>query len=299
MRKITYLIALAILVGASFSTATAKKKVVRKEGPLPVCQMSETDTLSYAAGQMVTRGLMDFVVEQLKVDTAYMATFVESLQKTLFVEETPEYRAKAAGEKVGGMVKENMQMQISKRLEDCGLPFNLEVFKRGFLDAVRCDTAFFTVERAASYHDKMVRDAQEKKAAAAKAEGKAWLEENAKKPGVVTLPSGLQYKVIRQGDGPVAQGSEKVTVKYEGRLIDGTVFDSSYKRNPQTTSFSPAGVIKGWTEALYLMPEGSEWELYIPEHLGYGERQAGKIPPYSTLIFKIELVKVEKKTEGK
>lgn len=299
MRKITCIIALAILAGASFSTAAAKKKVVRKEAPLPVCQMSEADTLSYTAGQMVTRGLMEYVVEQLKVDTAYMATFVESLQKTLFIEETPEYRAKAAGERVGGMVKENMQMQISKRLEECHLPFNVEVFKRGFLDAVRRDTSLFTVDAAAAYHDKRVREAQEKKAAAAKAEGKAWLEENAKKPGIVTLPSGLQYKVIRQGNGAVAEGSEKVTVKYEGRLTDGTVFDSSYKRNPQTTSFSPAGVIKGWTEALYLMPEGSEWELYIPEHLGYGERQAGKIPPYSTLIFKIELVKVEKKTEGK
>ena len=103
--------------------------------------------------------------------------------------------------------------------------------------------------------------------------------------------------MIREGKGVVAKGNDKVTVKYEGRLLDGTVFDSSYKRNPQTTEFSPSEVIKGWTEALYLMPEGSEWELYIPYDLAYGSRAAGKIPAFSTLIFKIELVKVEKKEQ--
>ena len=107
-------------------------------------------------------------------------------------------------------------------------------------------------------------------------------------------PSGLQYRIIREGNGAVAANDEEVEVKYEGRLIDGTVFDSSYTRNPQTTSFRPSQVIKGWTEALKMMPEGSEWEVYIPQELAYGERQAGKIPPYSTLIFKLEVVKVKK-----
>ncbi len=112
---------------------------------------------------------------------------------------------------------------------------------------------------------------------------------------MVTLPSGLQYKVLREGNGPIATKDDEVEVKYEGRLIDGTVFDSSYERNPQTTKFRPTQVIKGWTEALTMMPEGSMWELYIPQTLGYGERQAGKIPPFSTLIFKVELVKVTTK----
>ncbi|MBR7093590.1 MAG: FKBP-type peptidyl-prolyl cis-trans isomerase, partial [Prevotella sp.] len=106
---------------------------------------------------------------------------------------------------------------------------------------------------------------------------------------------GLQYKVLRQGTGAIAKNDDEVVVKYEGHLIDGTEFDSSYKRDPQTSTFRPNQVIKGWTEALTMMPEGSKWELYIPQNLAYGERQAGKIPPYSTLIFTVELEKVNAK----
>ena len=95
----------------------------------------------------------------------------------------------------------------------------------------------------------------------------------------------------------MATKEDNVTVKYEGKMIDGTVFDSSYKRKPDTTSFRPDQVIKGWTEALCMMPEGSKWELYIPQELAYGERQAGNIKPYSTLIFTVEVVSVETKAE--
>ena len=126
-------------------------------------------------------------------------------------------------------------------------------------------------------------------------QGERFLAENAQKEGVVTLPSGLQYKVLRQGTGAIAKNDDEVVVKYEGHLIDGTEFDSSYKRDPQTSTFRPNQVIKGWTEALTMMPEGSKWELYIPQNLAYGERQAGKIPPYSTLIFTVELEKVNAK----
>lgn len=130
---------------------------------------------------------------------------------------------------------------------------------------------------------------REAKAKAAKEEGEKFLKENAKKKGVVTLPSGLQYRVIRKGKGPTPKEDDMVTVKYEGRLIDGTVFDSSYKRTPQTNDFRPKQLIKGWTEALTLMPVGSKWEIYVPQELAYGEREAGQIPPYSTLIFIMEL----------
>lgn len=130
---------------------------------------------------------------------------------------------------------------------------------------------------------------REAKAKAAKEEGEKFMKENAKKKGVVTLPSGLQYRVIRKGKGPTPKEDDMVTVKYEGRLIDGTVFDSSYKRTPQTNDFRPKQLIKGWTEALTLMPVGSKWEIYVPQELAYGEREAGQIPPYSTLIFIMEL----------
>ena len=132
----------------------------------------------------------------------------------------------------------------------------------------------------------------------AKAEGEAYLKENAKKEGVITLPSGLQYKVLTKGTGEVAGKEDNVTVRYEGKTIDGNVFDSSYKRNPNTTTFRPDQVIKGWTEALTMMPQGSTWELYIPQDLAYGSRAAGNIKPYSTLIFKVELVKIDRKQEA-
>jgi FKBP-type peptidyl-prolyl cis-trans isomerase FklB len=130
-----------------------------------------------------------------------------------------------------------------------------------------------------------------------KKENVDWLAENAKKEGVVTLPSGLQYKVLTAGTGEVATKDDNVTVRYEGKTIDGNIFDSSYKRNPDTSTFRPDQVIKGWTEALTSMPAGSTWMLYIPQELAYGSRAAGQIKPYSTLIFKVELVKIDRKQQ--
>jgi len=122
--------------------------------------------------------------------------------------------------------------------------------------------------------------------------GASFLSENKKKEGVKTTPSGLQYKVITEGNGATPKYSDKVTVNYEGTLIDGTVFDSSYKRG-EPISFPVSGVIKGWTEALQLMKEGSTYMLYIPSNLAYGAQGSGRsIGPNETLIFKVELIKV-------
>ena len=130
------------------------------------------------------------------------------------------------------------------------------------------------------------------KGAAAKKEGEEFLKANASKDGVVTLPSGLQYKVLEEGNGKKPGTSSKVKCHYAGTLVDGTEFDSSYKRN-QPAVFGVNQVIAGWTEALQLMPEGSKWELYIPYNLAYGEHGApGAIPPYSALIFTVELLEV-------
>jgi len=124
-------------------------------------------------------------------------------------------------------------------------------------------------------------------------EGKKFLDENGQRPEVTTLPSGLQYEVLTEGTGKKPAGpSSMVTVHYEGKLIDGNVFDSSYKRN-QPATFGLNQVISGWTEGLQLMSEGSKYRLFIPYHLGYGERGAGgAIPPYATLIFDVELLGV-------
>lgn len=135
---------------------------------------------------------------------------------------------------------------------------------------------------------------QEQSFAEVKNEGKLFLEENAKKEGVVTLPSGLQYEIITEGKGEKPGLTDVVTTHYHGTLIDGNIFDSSVHRG-QPASFPVNGVIKGWTEALQLMAVGSKWKLYVPYQLAYGEQGAGQaIGPYTTLIFEVELLEIQK-----
>ena len=127
----------------------------------------------------------------------------------------------------------------------------------------------------------------------AKSEGEKYLSENAKKEGVVTLPSGLQYKVLKEGNGNSPKATDKVVCHYEGMLIDGTMFDSSIQRGEPAT-FPLNGVIAGWTEGLQLMKEGAKYRFFIPYQLGYGERGAGaSIPPFATLVFDVELIEVK------
>jgi FKBP-type peptidyl-prolyl cis-trans isomerase FklB len=121
--------------------------------------------------------------------------------------------------------------------------------------------------------------------------GVEFLERNKKEAGVSTTPSGLQFKVINSGTGKVPIATDRVTVHYTGKLIDGTIFDSSVQRG-QPSTFAVNGVIRGWTEALQLMHEGDKWILYIPQELGYGANGSGRIPPYAALVFEVELIKV-------
>ena len=141
----------------------------------------------------------------------------------------------------------------------------------------------------------MLKDLTEKN----KSEGDAFLLENRSKEGVVVLPSGLQYKILKAGDGPKPAATDSVVCNYKGTLINGKEFDSSFKRG-QPATFPVSGVIKGWTEALQLMPVGSKWQLFIPPDLAYGERGAGAdIQPDSTLIFEVELMSIQPKTQDK
>lgn len=173
---------------------------------------------------------------------------------------------------------------------------NMDLFMDGFNRGVKGEQGAISVEKANELVPVLIQAIKEETTmrlyGANKTAGEKFLAENAKKKGVKTLESGVQYKVLTEGKGAVPTSTQKVKVNYEGRTLDGNVFDSSYKRG-KPTDFRCDQVIKGWTEALTHMPVGSTWEVYIPQQLAYGERGAGNdIKPFSMLIFKIELLEI-------
>ena len=300
MKKALF-IALALVAGASSFTANAvKKKTVMapaKEKVEPVVLTNSSDSVSYAAGMTMTNGLVPFLLQQ-KMDTTLMSEFVRSFMENVKRGDDPKMKAYVIGMSIAQQVNERMLPGIKQEFENTPDSILADLFYRGFTDALMKDTTIFTQSKAEDYFtekqkaDKAIRE--EKLYGDNHDAGKKFLEENAQKECVITLPSGLQYKVLVKGEGEVPTRSDKVKVHYEGRLLDGTVFDSSYKRN-EPSEFTPTQVIKGWTEALTMMPVGSKWQLYIPYELAYGERGAGEdIKPYSTLIFDVELLDIVK-----
>ena len=190
----------------------------------------------------------------------------------------------------------NFSDQLKKQL---GLTIDVDVFVQGFKDGYTGESPLLSPDEA----QKILIEMQEEQRAQQQAEknkmaeenkkaGEAFLAENMKKEGVVALDSGLQYKVIKAGDGPKPKKTDAVSCHYRGTLLDGTQFDSSYDRG-QPAQFRVDQLIPGWTEALQLMPTGSKWELYIPSYLAYGARPAGQISPNSTLIFELELLEIK------
>ncbi|MBR5540778.1 MAG: FKBP-type peptidyl-prolyl cis-trans isomerase [Bacteroides sp.] len=169
---------------------------------------------------------------------------------------------------------------------------NVEDFAQAIADVLNRNETAISHNEAREIVNKYFTELEEKMNAENIEKGKAFLAENAKKEGIITLPSGLQYEVITEGNGKKPSATDKVKCHYEGTLIDGTLFDSSIKRG-QPAVFGVNQVIRGWVEALQLMSEGSKWRLFIPSELGYGAQQAGEmIPPHSTLIFEVELIEV-------
>lgn len=193
----------------------------------------------------------------------------------------------------------NIGTNLKKSLETDSLIFDLDIFSQGIRDALNGpDKLLFSEEITKKIMAQFQKEMQEKQAKknsnssqAAKTAGKLFLDENKGKPGIITTPSGLQYRVIKEGSGASPNPSSNVTVNYEGKFINGDVFDSSYERN-KPENFPLNGVIKGFSEGILLMKEGSIFELFIPYNLAYGEAGNQGIPGGSTLIFKIELIKV-------
>jgi FKBP-type peptidyl-prolyl cis-trans isomerase len=201
-------------------------------------------------------------------------------------------------------VSYSIGMDIGNNLKRQSIDVDVDLLAKGVKDALAGGETLLSDEEAretlVALQKELRAKALERKKLDAeknKKEGEAFLAENKTKGGVVSLPSGLQYKILRSGDGSSPKGTDTVETNYRGTLIDGTEFDSSYKRG-QAAVFPVNGVIAGWTEALQLMKVGDKWQLFVPPELAYGERGAGPIGPNSTLIFDVELLSIKSDMEG-
>ncbi len=262
---------------------------------------SDVDTVSYAIGMAQTQGLKDYLVGRLGVDTTYMDEFIKGLNEGANAGDDKKKAAYYAGIQIGQQISNQMVKGINHELfgDDSTKTISLKNFMAGFISGTTGKGGLMTPDSAAQVAQQLMRTIKaknmEKEFGPNKKAGEDFLKENAKKQDVKTLKSGVQYKVIKEGTGALPKDTSLVKVHYEGKTLDGKVFDSSYKRN-EPTEFRANQVIKGWTDALLHMPAGSIWEVYIPQELAYGERQQGAdIKPFSMLIFKIELLEVDGK----
>ncbi|MCR4773290.1 MAG: FKBP-type peptidyl-prolyl cis-trans isomerase [Prevotella sp.] len=289
MKKLTFLAAMAIaavtFTGCGNSTPKADLK-------------TDIDTLSYAVGMSQTQGLKEFLVGRMDIDTTYMDEFIKGLNVGANAGDDKAKAAYYAGIQIGQQISNQMVKGLNKEVfgDDSTQTISLKNFLAGFISGTKGKGGLMTPEQAQQVAQLKMQAIKkknmEKQYGSNKTAGEKFLAANKKKPGVKTLPSGLQYRVIKEGKGAMPKDTSLVKVHYEGRTIDGKVFDSSYKRN-EPTEMRVNQVIKGFTEALVHMPVGSAWEVYIPQELAYGEREAGDIKPFSTLIFKIELLEVK------
>ena len=296
------MVALAFLVvGATFNSVHAQQ-----------APTTRLDSLSYSMGMAQTQGLKEYLSNQLHIDLKYTDDFVKGLKEGAYAEDTQAKAAYYTGIQIGQQILRQMKPGINKELfgTESDKSISMDQFMAGFISGVTGKDGLMSVEDAGklakSLMETVKNDALLEKYGDNKKAGEAFLAAQAKlakkkKSGITILPSGLMYKVLVKGNGPVAKATDKVKVKYEGRLIDGTVFDSTEKHGGEPATFSPNEVIKGWTEALTLMPVGSKWQLYIPQELAYGNRDAGQIKPFSALIFDVEVLEIveEKKDDKK
>lgn len=281
-------LAAATFVGCGNSTPKANLK-------------TDIDTMSYALGLSQTQGLRDYIVMRLGVDTAYIDEFIRGLNDGVNAgddkKKTAYYAGIQIGQQVGGMMIKGINHEVFG--EDSTKTISMKNYMAAFITGVKGEEGLMTLDQAAYTAQRLMQEikakSMEEQYGDNKKAGEKFLAENKKKAGVVTLPSGVQYKVIKEGKGEMPKDTSLVEVNYEGRTLEGKVFDSSYKRK-ESAKMRANQVIKGWSEALTHMPEGSVWEVYIPQELAYGPRQQGAdIKPFSVLVFKIELIKANAK----
>ena len=263
---------------------------------------TEMDTLSYMIGVNNNTGLMEYVQSRLGVDSAYIADFKKGVVQGAKITDEKQKAYMAGmqiGLQVGGDMIDNIQNQVLRG--DSVNTLSKNDFIAGFISYLFGETDVTTEEASEYLHEftenKKLRE-NEIKYAEWKKQNEDFIAENKTKDGIQVTESGLQYRIIKKGTGEIPTSTSSVDVNYKGTLIDGTEFDSSYKRNKPST-FKVKSVIKGWAEALQMMPVGSKWELYIPNDLAYGAKQSGKVKPFSALIFEVELVKINPEKEKK
>ena len=290
MKKLTFMAASAIAAMSIMSCGNSTPKANLK---------SDVDSMSYAIGMAQTQGLKEYLVGRMGVDTTYMKEFIKGLNEGANAGDDKKKAAYYAGIQIGQQISNQMVMGINHEVfgDDSTKTISLKNFMAGFVSGVTGKNGIMTVQEAGMMAQAKMQQLKAKTMEAKygdnKKKGEEFMAANKSKEGIKTLPSGVQYKVIKEGNGPIPADTSMVSCNYEGRTIDGKGFDSSYKRN-QPLKLRCNQTIKGWTDAMVHMPVGSVWEVYIPQELAYGEREQGDIKPFSVLIFKIELLGIEK-----
>lgn len=294
---------LMLLLAATCMAGQAQKKKggKAKKADINVLAAVEADSLkpvdariySYAQGVLFGESLREYIVKQLGIDSTYIPTVVEYFTNPMTEEEAKLQRAKTAGQQISEQNRKSILPMINFQatgMRDSNFADETE-YCRALAQQVMRKPTDISVDSAKA----LVNQQNAYFNAKYKAKNEAYLVENAKTPGVKTTESGIQYVILQEGNGPKPAADAKVKCHYEGKLIDGTVFDSSYERG-EPAVFPLKGVIKGWQEILQMMPEGSKWRVTIPQELAYGGRGGGsQIPPYSTLTFDILLIKADAK----
>lgn len=284
--KFRSMLVVALAATLSFSAFAAKKTKKNNKKvaqPVMVKPVSPAD-FSYAAGVAQSASLAQFLAQRSGVDSAHIKDFVEGLNKEVSADEAAKLRALLASidiKKQMPQIVQSMNQQATGKGDTTYVDATtfLKGLTEGLLksNTLSADSATKIEQQQYDYHTQQL-----------KTRNADFLKNYAKQKGVKSTASGLLYKVIKEGDGAMPTDTSEVEVHYEGKLVDGTVFDSSYKRG-ETATFAVNQVIKGWSEAVKLMKVGAEYEVCLPYEIAYGERGTRGIPPYSTLIFKIEL----------
>lgn len=258
--------------------------------------VTSADSLAYAAGVVNSEGLVEHITTRLNIDAEYLPQVLDGIKES-FASASPAEDAKNLGRQLGSQLKNQILPYINSSIYPAGDDsINADIFLAAFLASVNEEETLMDTEAAGAYfmsESEKVRKANMSAAYADnKAAGEAFLEANKAVEGVKVTESGLQYKVVKMGNGKKPSATDKVKVHYHGTLIDGTVFDSSVDRG-EPIVFALNQVIAGWTEGVQLMPVGSKFTFYIPSELAYGERETGSIKPYSALVFEVELLGIE------